>query len=183
MSSKMSDSQCPSDNTRQDSLYSRDYDDLDPASHWFALAKAYLDNSLYLFSGMREGSLNRSIYHAKAAAFLFEQSIELFLKAGIVQAGKEIPIHHDLEKLYQQFSNLYPGKRYEFRGSLQEAIHSDPNHPYPEFTRYPANRHGRLFNTPTHFSPDIWHEELCLFSQDYDRIEPLLKERYPVGPR
>jgi len=173
------DNETRSSGTRsRESLYSWDYEHLGEPNQWFRMARAYIDCSLCLFSGMGKDVLVRSFYHARAAAFMFEHAVELFLKAGIAQAGKEVPIHHNLQQLYNQFSKLYPGKKYSFKGKIADVIRPDPNRPYPEFTRYPANHAGQSFETPTHFSLSIWEEQLRLFSNDFKRLEPLLKERH-----
>ncbi len=71
--------------------FSWDYEHRTLAEHWFLMALAYQESSHHLFSEMIERKLADSFHHAKVAASLLEHAVELFLKAGIAQAGKEIP--------------------------------------------------------------------------------------------
>ena len=164
-----------------DSLYLWDYENLAGADHWFRMARAYVDCSLHLFAGMEDGLLKRDIFHARAAAYLLEHSIELFLKAGILQAGEDVDPHHKLRRHYDRFRTLYPGETYSFQGRIEELVRETPRHPYLEFTRYPADRSGQLFGDPVHFSLPIWREQVQQFRDDFERLEPLLKQLYPAG--
>ena len=97
------------------------------------MAKAYLDCSNRLFLDIETESLSPSFYHALAANFMFTHSVELFLKAGLAQAGKQVQPHHELDELYKQFKNLYPGKKYAFEGKILELIRPDPRRPHSVF--------------------------------------------------
>jgi hypothetical protein len=161
------------------SLFSWDYQDLPEADQWFLMARAYLDCSVKLFCQIRDGSLKQSYYHAGVGAFLFEHSVELFLKAAIVQAGKKVQAHHEIGMHYNQFKNLYPGNKYEFEGRINDVARSDSKRPHSEFHRYPTDNSGMLWQVNSHFDLEIWSEQLSLFAKDFDRLEPLIKERYP----
>ena len=161
------------------SLFSWDYEEFSQSEIWFLMAKAYLDCSVNVFSEINNGTLTKSYYHAGVGAFLFEHSIELFLKASIVQAGKEVQGHHEIELHYKQFKNLYPGKKYEFNGRIEDIATIDENRPQSEFHRYPTDNSGMLWQVNTHFDLDIWLEQLKTFERDFDRLEPAIKDRYP----
>ena len=170
------------DNVRM-SRYSWDYEGLGEAVHWFLMAKAYLDCSIHLFSEMMDKKLKSSFHHAKVATMLFEHSIELFLKAGIVQAGQEVGKSHNLQELYNQFRKLYPGKKHQFEGDIVSAVRQISITPYNVYTRYPTDNFGQLWPGNTHIDLVIWYKQLCLFVKDFERLEPLLKERYPQGSK
>jgi len=160
-------------------IFSGDYEDLSEADRWFLMARAYLDCSIRLFSEIKASTLARSFYHVQAAHCLFEHSVELFLKAGVAQASKRVPTSHNIGELYNRFRYLYPGKAYEFQGKILNLACLDPNRPYNEFNRYPADHTGQLWRRNSHYSLDIWLEQLQFFDKDFQRLEPLLKARYP----
>jgi hypothetical protein len=159
-------------------LFSWDYEDLGEADHWFLMARAYFDCSFYLLTEMAREAYDRTYHRALVSVSLFEHSVELFLKAGIVQAVKNVTSSHNLEQLYNQYKNLYPGKKYEFEGEILSLINSNPNTPHNEFARYPTDHAGRPWPRYTHVDVVIWYERLSTFKKDFDRLEPLLKERY-----
>jgi len=160
-------------------IFSWDYEDKSEADRWFLMARAYLDCSIRLFSEVKAGTLAPSFYHVQAAHSLFEHSVELFLKAGVAQARKPVPTGHNIGRLYSQFSNLYPGKAYEFEGKILDLARPDPNRPHNEFNRYPADHTGQPWRRNSHYSLDIWLEQLQFFDKDFQRLEPRLKARYP----
>jgi len=160
-------------------LFSWDYDDTSHPGRWFRLANAYLDSSVHVFKSITENLLNRDYYHAAVGGFLFDHSLELFLKAAILQARGTPQGHHELNVHYRQFQNLYPGRQFEFKGAILDATKSDPARPNSEFHRYPGSTPGTSWNANTHFDTEIWIRELELFRKDYARIEPLCKKRHP----
>lgn len=159
--------------------FSWDYEDLSESEHWFLLAKAYLDCSQHLLAQMIKEMLDSSFFHAKVAVALFNQALELFLKGGIVQAGKDVNVSHDLQQLYNHFKNLYPGKKYEFEGDVSNAVRPSPLTPYNEFARYPVDHTGLPWQGNTHIELTTWYKQVCLFINDFERLEVLLKQRYP----
>ena len=84
-------------------VFSWDYEDLGEADYWFLMARAYFDSSFYLLAEMIRETYDRNYHRALVAVSLFNHSVELFLKAGIVQAGKKITSSHNLEQLYNQY--------------------------------------------------------------------------------
>jgi hypothetical protein len=165
--------------TRSD-VFSWDLEDLSPSERFFHLAQAYVDSSRHLFKSLIDHSLVPATYsHAQAAAFLFEHSIELFLKGAIIQAGKGPAKTHYLEQLHNEFKNLYQGKQFEFEGKIQEAVKTDPQRPIGEYCRYPLNNSGELWPGNRHFTLEIWLEQVELFQKDFERLIPLVMDRYP----
>ena len=159
-------------------VFSWDYEDLGEADQWFLLARAYFDSSYYLLAEMIKEKYDRNYHRALVAVFLFNHSIELFLKAGIVRAGKKIPPSHKLEQLYNQYKILYPGKKYEFEAEMLGVVSPHKNTPNNEFARYPMNHAGQPWPGYSHVDIAIWYDRLSVFRKDFDRLEPLMKERY-----
>ncbi len=163
--------------------FSWDYEDLSEAAHWFLMARAYLDCSVQLLSQMVNEKFNSSFHHAQVVVALFNHAVELFLKAGIVQAGHVFGHNHHLQELYNQFKNLYPGKKYEFEGDIVSAVRRSAATPNNQYARYPTDVFGRPWQEYTHIELVTWYKQLCLFVKDFDRLEPLLKQRYSQGSK
>ncbi len=165
------------------SLFSADYKRLSAAEQWFTLATAYIDSSIKLFEAMREGSVHLDFPHAQVSAYLFIQSLELFLKAGIGISGNKVPGIHNNKQLYNQFKNLYPGKKYDFIGDIAGATIERPDCPESEFLRYPVDKSGAPWIPELDFvNFSTWCEQTRLFREDYHRLFPLLKARWTKPP-
>jgi HEPN domain-containing protein len=161
-------------------LYSWDLEDLTLAERFFDLAKAYLACSSHLFKSFLNEALTPINYsHSQVAAFLFEHSIELFLKGAIIQAGKKLTNTHYSEQLYNEFKNLYPGKKFTFKGKIEEATKDNPYRPNSEYARYPIDSSKNLWPGNSHIVLEIWLEQVELFERDFEELIPLIKERYP----
>src|SRR5205814_1517508 len=133
---------------------------------------------------MIEERTSSSFHHLKVAASLFIHAVELFLKGGIAQAGKSVPAIHFLDQLYGQVTKLYPGKAFQFTGSIVDLARRSSQAPHNEFPRYPTNQSGRPWEGHSHFDLVTWFEQASRFLNDFKRLEPLMKERHPrtVGP-
>ncbi len=158
-------------------ILSWDLEDLSIQQKYFHLAKAYLDSSITLFGMMITDSQLATFSHAQAAAHLFEQGLELFLKGALRQAGRNPGNTHDLAGLHRQFRNLYPGKRYEFTGRINEAVQEHPNQPHMEWTRYPIDQNGKAWRGNSFFNLDLWKDQTEAFRKDFDRLIPLIEAR------
>jgi HEPN domain-containing protein len=159
-------------------VFSWDYEDLAESDHWFLMAQAYFDCSFHLFTEMARETFDRSYHRALVAVSLFNHSIELFLKAAIIEANKMVTSSHNLEQLYNQYRKLYPGKKYEFEGEIPSVVTPHQNTPHNEFARYPTDHAGRPWPGYTHVDIAVWYERLSVFQEDFGRLKPLLKERY-----
>ena len=161
-------------------MFSWDYEDLGEADQWFLMARAYFDSSYYLLAEMIRGRYDRNYHRALVAVSLFNHSVELFLKAGVIQAGKIIASSHNLGQLYNQYKKLYPGKMYEFEAEISSVVALHKNTPHNEFARYPRNHKGQPWPGYSHVDIAIWYDHLTVFQKDFNRLEPLMKERYPT---
>jgi HEPN domain-containing protein len=159
--------------------FSWDYDGCSDSDRWLQMAFAYQECSCHLFAGMIEHKLKGTYHHAKVAASLFEHAVELFLKGGIALAGKVVPNHHFLDQLYGQFKNLYPGKKFQFVGSIAEMVAPSALTPHNEFARYPSDQSGKPWQGHPHFDLATWFDQASRFLEDFRRLEPLMKTRYP----
>jgi hypothetical protein len=154
------------------------YEDLSEADQWFLMARAFIDCSKNLFSHMKDETLDRTYFNAIVAFDIFNHSLELFLKGGIIQAGGELSNTHNLQCLRDQFINLYPEKEFEFVGDISNATRPDPQTPTNQFSRYPTNLSGQPFHIKTFIGIVTIYRQVLLFSNDYERLWPLMKQRY-----
>lgn len=159
--------------------FSWDYEHLPEAAHWFLMARAYLDSSHHLLAEMIQGRLNSSFHHAKVAVGIFEHAIELFLKGAIVQARRRVQPHHYALDFLREYRRLYPGKEFEFIGKIDEAVSEKPSVPRNQYARYPGDSKGRPWEGYTHIDLSTWYQELRPFKADFERLEPLIKAKYP----
>jgi hypothetical protein len=160
--------------------FSWDYEHCTLAEHWFLMARAYQESSHHLFSEMLEKRLDDSFHHAKVAASLLEHAVELFVKGGIAQAGKDVPSHHQLDQLYAQFKNLYQGKKFAFMAAIEQMLMPRPHMPANQFARYPTDQAGNPWAGHSDIDLVTWFNQACKFLDDFKRLEPLIKERYPA---
>jgi HEPN domain-containing protein len=164
------------DRTESD-VFSWDLEDLGIPQKYFHMAKAYLDSSKTLFCAMIADSQPATFSHAQAATLLFEHGLELFLKGTLWQAGRNPGNTHDLAGLRRQFRNLYPGKKYEFTAQIDEAVKEHPNQPHMEWTRYPIDQNGKVWRGSSHFTLELWKDQMEAFRKDFDRLIPLIEAR------
>jgi HEPN domain-containing protein len=120
-----------------------------------------------------------SFHHAKVVVALFDHALELFLKGAIIQANKPIGNTHHLQELYNQFRNLYSGKIFEFEGDITNAVRNATITPYNQYARYPTDLGGKTSQMHTHIELVTWYRQIRRFARDLERLEPLLKQRYP----
>lgn len=161
--------------------FSWDYEGCSVADHWFLMARGFQECCCHLFAEMIEEKIESRFHHAKAAVSLFEHAVELFLKAGISQADKKVPVHHRLDQLYGQFKNLYPGNDFEFTGTNADMVRPSLRAPHNEFARYPTDWSGKPWAGHSHIDLVIFFEEASKFLDDFNRLWPLMKNRYPTA--
>lgn len=149
-------------------------DNLSLPGRFFHLAQAYLECSHYLFESLIDKSMRATFSHVQVAGFLFEHSLELFLKGAITQAGSKRTNTHDLNQLYNEFKNLYPSKKFQFKGKIEEICEKDKQRPYSEFQKYPVDKSGNLW-VPSFYDLHLWKSQLAFFKGDYERLIPVIK--------
>lgn len=159
--------------------FSWDYEDYSEADLWLLMAFAYQESSIHLFKDMIENRLNDTFHHAKVAVGLMKHAIEIFLKGGIVLASKEVPTHHHLKQLFRQYKNLYPGKRLDFTCAVNELVEPSKQILNNQYSRYPMNKEGKPWEGYTHIDLAIWYTQAVKLLDDFQRLEPLMKKKYP----
>jgi HEPN domain-containing protein len=127
--------------TTDDRIRSRESDWYPPIDHLFRLSQAYLDCSNRLFHSLHASELPRTFDHVRAASFLFEHALELFLKGAIMSATGKQTFGHNLHDLYARFLAQY-GDRFTFESEIERFTELDPNSTRAEYSRYPFDKDG-----------------------------------------
>lgn len=159
--------------------FSWDYEDCSEADHWFLMAKANQECCVYLLEEMIAEKVNDTFHHAKVSVSIMEHAMELFIKGSISQSKKDIPMHHHLDQLFAQYKNLYPGERFKFTCAVDELVQSSPQTPHNQYARYPTDLSNRPWRGNTHIDLAIWYVEAFKLLDDFRRLEPLIKAKYP----
>jgi hypothetical protein len=152
-----------------------------PPDRWFVEAQAFIDTAEMLFQSMTGDRFERSWPRAKVAAFVFGHSIELFFKACIGQARREIPHHHRLHDLYTIYKELYPGPDFRFDSLVEDFIDASKSRPFFLFLKYPEDETDITKRMDADVSIDVaeWQSQASQFREDIERIWPKAKQRYP----
>jgi hypothetical protein len=158
------------------------YEDCPIPDQWFLLARAFQECCVHLFGEMIEDKISGTFHHAKAAVCLFEQAVELFFKAGIAQAGKQVPGNHKLHQLYGDFKNLYPETDFVLTASVDAFVAPSEKYPHNQYARYPTDLTGIPWQVRGHTFIDLarFYEQASLFLEDFNRLWPLMKARYSL---
>jgi hypothetical protein len=169
-----------SDALNQLPVFAWDHFHLDAPDRWFLECQAYIGAATHLFAAMVERTFEPSWPRAKVAAFTFIHGAELFFKAAILLAGKPHQAGHDLQQLYNTFSNLYQGKKFAFSCSVPQLIEDNKKLPFEDFLKYPEDitKIGSHWNASVHIDVVTWYRQAKLFAADVERLWPAAKERY-----
>jgi len=151
-----------------------DINDRKLPERYFILASAYIKCSLYIFESMSNGALDSDYSNGHIGGLLFGHSLELFLKGSIIQVRDEVKNIHSLEKLFNEFKNIYPGNTYKFTGDIGAFIEQDKSIPYSEFFRYPIDKNGNVWGN-FFYDLETWKTQIEKFKNDYERLLPLVK--------
>jgi hypothetical protein len=164
---------------------------------FLAFSEAYLFSATRLCTVLAASPAESSYPRIKVVSSLLFHGIELFLKAAIlerVKNGKFLSkAGHNLERLYEKYTNLYPGKKYEFEipfgyepivdasldlcavEELNSAIteHKKRN-PADQTNRYPTNIEGMQWDSPSAFEPITFAGAINKAQQDVTHLKELI---------
>jgi hypothetical protein len=152
-----------------------------PPDRWFEEGLAYLDCALALFGRMTAGELIPNWPRAKAAAFLFGHSLELFFKAAIAQTGAAFPWGHDLRRQHDHYRRSYPQEQYAFQSNVSGFIEENAPLPFYDFLKYPerVEEVNKTWDVTIHIDVAQWHHAISQTRDDFVRLWPLILEKYP----
>ena len=143
-------------------------------------AQAFADTSTELFAAMAAGRFTRSWPRAKAAAFAFGHSLELFFKAVLAQAKQPIPRTHDLQTLYMSFQKLCSGPEFAFSAPIAEFIDANKLKPFYLFLKYPEDETdiAKRWDASIHIDIVSWHRQIEQYAREIPRIWSAVKQHY-----
>lgn len=161
-----------------------DYPNQSRAEPWFFLAQAYSDCCGQLLSQMVLQTFDSNFYNILVTVMLQNQALELFLKAGIIQATGQLgeDTGHDLQLLHNRFKNLYPGKEYKFPDNTIDVIIGSELGSNNQYPRYPENRSGEPW-LPAFIDLIALRDRHSVLHREFARLKPLLEQRYPPSSR
>jgi len=164
---------------------------------FLAFSEAYLYSAANLCSALAASPSESTYPRGAVVLSLSFHSIELFLKAAILEkvpdeqfAGKA---GHDLESLCKRYTNLFPGKKFEFeipfRTEEVDLVEPDPRvvdelktfmaehkkaTPPDQLNRYPRDTEGNPWNGIYAFEPNTFLPVISKVQQDVVRLKELI---------
>jgi hypothetical protein len=160
---------------------------------FFAFSDAYIDSAESLCNELCAASESTTYAHGAVVMSLTFHSIELFLKAAILQRAPSEQFSgntgHDLGYLYRRYTNLYPGKAYEldlpFKREALDTEGLDPRlaeellalirqrekvMPEDQMHRYPTDVNVQPWKALLGFEPHSFQQILKQIKSDFVRI-------------
>lgn len=115
-----------------------------PAEHFVNHALAYLESAVFLLENIEKKTFSDSFYHAQVTAFLFQHSLELFLKGALLFQSTKYEKNHKLKNLYDSYKAIYSDERFAFNSQIDLAVKEDPDRPYSIYARYPYDKNDNF---------------------------------------
>jgi hypothetical protein len=156
-------------------IFSTDLDGLSPVKQLIHMSQAYLDCSAYLLKAVQDDHLSPTFSHVRATSFLFEHSLELFFKAGILAQRKEIDDTHQLSLLYEDFCKIYPQASSSFRSDIRSLTEEDPRRPYGQYSKYPFDKKGTPWPVNSHVILEKALRQIGDLRDDFKRLTPMIE--------
>ena len=145
---------------------------------FLAFAEAYLDSSCRLCRILKRSTRKRTYPRAAVVLYLAFHSVELFLKAAILNKRPNEGLHHNVEHLSKRYRILYPGKKYHFEIPFRtEYMGFEPPDELPtpppqdQVNRYPINKKYGEWSGAFGFIPETFLTTLEELQSDFDRIK------------
>lgn len=126
---------------------------LNPSDQYAAYSMAYLDSAERLCGLLSRSYRSATYERGTVVLYLAMHAVELFLKGAILRkAPHERLVHHNLERIYNRYKELYPAKRYHFdmgftknysgmsKKEIQTARQYSP--PIDQLFRYPQDKNS-----------------------------------------
>jgi hypothetical protein len=165
----------------------------------FLFADANLESASVLCARLRTEANHATYAHGAVIMSLTFHSVELFLKAAILRKdSKEKCNGHDLDRLKNQYADLYPEPNYDFdilfsrqapdTRDLDPQISKELAHafrlskekakevPTDQLHRYPTNKNGMPWAAVLGFEPNSFFCEIQRLKNDFVRIRGLLQD-------
>jgi hypothetical protein len=147
-------------------------------SQFLAFAEAYLASACRLCRILKRSTRKRTYPRGAVVLFLAFHSVELFLKAAILNKSPNEGLSHDIKQLLNRYRVLYPGKKYHFEipfGTEYLGFEPPDKLPVPppqdQTNRYPIDKKYREWEGTFGFIPETFLSTLETLQGDFDRIK------------
>jgi hypothetical protein len=152
-----------------------------PPERWYAEAVGFADSASELFQRLANQVFAPTWPRAKAAAFLFGHSIELFLKASIAQSGARFPWGHDLAELHDRYREHFPEPEFAFQSNVSGFIKAHELVRYYEFLKYPERVSDltKTWEGGLYVEVTLWAQAVTAVRADMARLWPLIMNKHP----
>jgi hypothetical protein len=164
---------------------------------FLAFSEAYLYSASNLCSTLAASPSESTYPRGAVVLSLLYHGIELFLKAAILEKMPEEQFGgkggHDLESVGKIYTNLYPGKKFEFeipfRTEEVDLVEPDPRvveglktimaeykkaTPPDQLNRYPIDKEGNPWNGIYTFEPNTFLAEITKVQQEVVRLKGMI---------
>lgn len=151
---------------------------------FIAFADAYLDSAERLCKVLRISTRKATYERGAVVLYLTFHSVELFLKAAILEQFPNEKLHHNIEHYNKRYRNLYPKKKYildipfqtKYLGfeppEIKKLKKSQPSQ--EQINRYPIDKNGKKWNGAFAFDPDSFLREIYRLKSDFTRLKNLI---------
>jgi len=145
---------------------------------FLSFAEAYLDSACRLCKILKRSTRKRTYPRSAVVLYLAFHSVELFLKAAILNKSPNDDLGHDIKKLSNRYRNLYPGKKYNFEipfGTEYLGFEPPDKLPTPppqdQTNRYPIDKKYKEWEGSFGFIPETFLITLEVLQRDFERIK------------
>jgi len=145
-----------------------------------AFADAYLDSASRLCKVLKRSTRKATYERGAVVLYLTFHSIELFLKATVLQKSPDEQLSHKIEHYEKRYRKLYPGKEYIFEIPFKtEYLGFEPPEiatlqlsepPQDQVHRYPTDKNRKKWDGIFAFDPVAFLPVIEQLQNDFARI-------------
>lgn len=158
-----------------------EFDGIDTPQQFIELARAYLRAAKLLCLEIIEAFDNSKFEDSRVVCFITHHAIELFLKGMILKKRPDMNLHHNVQKLSEEFKKLYPLENLPIPFKITVLGYCDPvqktnemqkKSPLDQVYRYPVNRLRKDWEIDHEvFEPNSFLENVILpLKKDFARL-------------
>lgn len=146
-----------------------------------AYADAYLDSAKRLCKVLKVSPRKASYERGAVVIYLTFHSVELFLKAAVLQKAPSEKLNHNIEHYGKRYRKLYPGKIFNFEipfkteyvgfepPEIEKLKSSEPAK--DQMHRYPTDRKGKEWSGVFAFDPVSFLSIIEGLNDDFKRLK------------
>jgi HEPN domain-containing protein len=151
-------------------------------------ARAYLAAAKLLCHRIEESIDTAKYADSCVITYNTYHAVELFLKGMILNKEKKAKLHHDVERLSEQYHQLYPEHDYIWNVPFVVEVIGDNSEanemleqkkkelPQEQIHRYPVNRNREMWQGAFAFEPKSFMNGVIIpLERDFSRLRKLIK--------